>query len=144
MSLNVLVDTSVWSLALRRRPRDPAPAEASIAAELSELVTAGRARLIGVVRQEMLSGIKTAEQYERLRKTLRVYPDEVMSVDDYEAAAKAGNDCRAQGISGSAVDFLICAMALRREWAIFTTDPDFGRYAEALPIKLHLAPGAGA
>jgi predicted nucleic acid-binding protein len=144
MSVHVLVDTSVWSLALRRKPRDLAPAEAAIAAELSELVTAGRARLIGVVRQELLSGIKTPEQYERLRKALRAYSDEAINVDDFEAAAKASNDCRVQGISGSAVDFLICAMALRREWAIFSTDPDFQRYAKALPLKMHVAPAAEA
>lgn len=144
MSLNVLVDTSVWSLALRRKPRDLAPEEAAIATELSELVAAGRARLIGMIRQELLSGIKTLEQYERLRKTLRAYPDEPMNVDDFEAAAKANNDCRAQGITGSAVDFVICAIALRREWAIFTTDPDFRRYGRVLPLKLHLAPGTEA
>lgn len=144
MSLNVLVDTSVWSLALRRRTRDLAPAEATIRLELSELVTAGRARLIGMVRQELLSGIKTPEQYERLRKILRAYPDEPVNVDDFEAAAKANNDCRSHGILGSAVDFLICAIAMRREWAIFTTDPDFRRYAKVLPLKLHLSPAIEA
>ena len=142
MSLNVLVDTSVWSLALRRKPRDLAPAEAAIATELSELVTAGRARLIGIVRQELLSGIKTPEQYERLRKTLRAYPDEPVNVADFEAAAKANTDCRARGIPGSAVNFLICAMAMRREWAIFTTDLDFRRYARVLSLRLHAAPAA--
>lgn len=119
MSLNVLVDTSVWSLALRRKPRHLAPPEAAIRTELSELVTAGRAQLIGIVRQELLSGIKSPEQYERLRKSLRAYPDEPVKIDDFEAAAKANNNCRAQGITGSAVDFLICAIAMRREWAIF-------------------------
>jgi len=143
VSLNVLVDTSVWSLALRRRPRDLSPVEAAIVTGLSELVTAGRARLIGMVRQELLSGIQTPEQYEKLRKTLRAYPDEPVNVDDFEAAAKANNNCRAKGITGSAVDFLICAIAMRREWPIFTTDPDFGRYANVLSLRLHPAPGSG-
>jgi hypothetical protein len=35
-------------------------------------------------------------------------------------------------------------MALRREWAIFSTDPDFQRYAKALPLKMHVAPAAEA
>lgn len=142
MSVNVLVDTSVWSLALRRKLRDLAPAEAAIATELSELVISGRARLIGVVRQELLSGIKTPEQYERLRKTLRAYPDETATVDDFEAAAKVNNDCRTHGIAGSATDFLMCAISLRRQWAIFSSDPDFRRYAKVLPLKLHLSTAA--
>jgi predicted nucleic acid-binding protein len=137
VSLDVLVDTSVWSLALRRKPSDLAPAEAAIATELAELVGSGRVRLIGMVRQELLSGIKTAEHYEKLRKILRAYPDEPLDVGDYEAAAHAHNDCRKRGVSGSAIDFLICGIATRREWAIFSTDPDFARYAKVLDVKLH-------
>jgi predicted nucleic acid-binding protein len=47
------------------------------------------------------------------------------------------NQCRARGISGSAVDFLICAAAHRLKWAIFTTDLDFQRYASVLPLGLY-------
>lgn len=142
MSFDVLVDTSVWSLALRRRSGDLVPAEAAISTELSGLAATGRVRLIGMVRQELLSGIRANEQYERLRKSLRAYPDEAMTVDDFEAAAKAHNDCRRRGIQGSAVDFLICAIAIGRGWSIFTTDPDFEGYAKVLPLKLHKAPEA--
>lgn len=74
------------------------------------------------------------------RKTLRTYPEEPAGVDDLEAAAKAHNACRAQGIPGSGIDYLICAIAMRREWASFSTDPDFRRYAKVLSFKLHLSP----
>jgi len=60
-----------------------------------------------------------------------------LGVEDYEAAALASNDCRAAGVSGSAVDFLICAVALRRNWPVFTMDHDFTRYARHLPLRLH-------
>lgn len=135
--MNTLVDTSVWSLALRRRPQDLSAAERSIVAELTEIIQEGRARIIGPVRQELLSGIKHPAQYEKLRLALRAFPDEPIDIADYESAAKAGNDCRAKGIVVSTIDILICATALARQWSIFTTDPDFQNYAGVLPIKLH-------
>ena len=136
--MNVLVDTSVWSLALRRKAEDLSAGERSVVAELAELIKEGRARIIGLVRQELLSGIKTSGQYERLRGILRGFPDEPIGTSDYEAAAKASNDCRTKGIAVSVSDILICVIALARDWSIFAADPDFKTYAKILPIKLHL------
>jgi predicted nucleic acid-binding protein len=135
--MTVLVDTSVWSLALRRKNESLATNERNIVNELSELIREGRAQLIGLVRQELLSGIKAAEQYEKLRLYLRSFPDEVVDTSDHEEAAKAGNRCRARGIVVSIVDILLCAVAVKREWAIFTTDPDFSNYAKVLPLRIH-------
>jgi predicted nucleic acid-binding protein len=135
--MNVLVDTSVWSLALRRKTENLNATEKFIVAELSELVREGRARLIGLVRQELLSGIKTTEHFEKLRLHLRSFPDESIDTSDHEEAAKAGNRCRGKGIVVSIVDILLCAVAIKREWAIFTTDPDFTNYVKALPVSIH-------
>lgn len=136
--MNVLVDTSVWSFALRRRPEDLSLPETSIVAELRDLIRDSRARLIGPIRQEVLSGIKTLQQYEKLRTQLRTFPDEPVSISDYESAAAANNTCRAKGIAISVVDAIICAIALDRKYSIFTTDPDFLNFAKVLPIKLYL------
>ena len=135
--MNVLVDTSVWSLALRRKTASLKATEKFIVAELSELVREGRARLIGLVRQELLSDIKTTEQYEKLRLHLRSFPDEPIDTSDHEEAAKAGSRCRGKGIVVSIIDVLLCAVAIKREWAIFTTDPDFTNYMKVLPISIH-------
>ena len=106
--------------------------------ELSELIREGRAKIIGLVRQELLSGIKSNEQYEKLRLHLRAFPDELLDTSDYEEAAKAGNRCRTKGIVVSIVDVLLCAVTVRRDWTIFTTDPDFSRYARVLPLSIHV------
>ena len=135
--MNVLIDTSVWSLALRRKNESLATNERFLVAELSELIREGRARMIGLVRQELLSGIKATEQYEKLRLHLRSFPDEVVDASDYEKAAKAGNRCRAKGVVVSIVDILLCAVANKRQWTIFTTDPDFSNYAKVLPLRIH-------
>ncbi len=133
--MNILVDTSIWSLALRRKAQDLNPVERAAVAELTNLIKEGRARIIGLVRQELLSGIKAPSQYEKLRAILRAFPDEPVATADYEAAAKASNDCRARGVAVSVSDILICAIA--RDWSIFATDPDFKSYAKILPLKLH-------
>ncbi len=135
--MNVLIDTSVWSLVLRRKSPDLNSRESAIASEISELVLEGRVRLIGVVRQETLSGIKSADQYERLRRELRFHQDEPLSIEDFEAGAKTSNEFRSRGVQSSLVDSLICATAVRRHWSIFTTDPDFNRYAQILSLRLH-------
>jgi predicted nucleic acid-binding protein len=135
--MNVLVDTSVWSLALRRKNETLSTHERFLVTELSEVIREGRARVIGLVRQELLSGIKTSEQYEKLKLYLRSFPDEAVDTSDYEEGAKVGNRCRAKGAVVSIVDILLCAVAIKREWAIFTTDPDFSNYAKVLPLRLH-------
>jgi predicted nucleic acid-binding protein len=131
--VNVLIDTPVWSLALRRSR--PGPAE--VVHELSELVAEGRVVLIGPVRQELLSGIKAPRQFEMLRDHLRAFPDLEIETEDFEHAAQCFSRCRAKGIQGSNTDVLICAVALRRRLAVFTTDHDLARYARVLEITIH-------
>jgi len=135
--VNVLIDTSIWSLALRRRSADLNPQEVKIDQELRELVGEGRAVVVGVVRQEVLSGIRERASYLRLRDRLREFPDLVPSSFDHERAAEFGNTSRANGISGSPIDLLICSIAVSNALAVFTTDRDFERYASVLPVRLH-------
>ncbi len=100
--------------------------------------------LIGPIRQEILSGVRAESAFERLRDHLRAFDDEPLSFHDYEEAARCHNVCRAAGVAGSGVDFLLCAVALRRQAGIFTTDADFTRYAEHLPLSLYEAPAGKA
>ena len=95
-------------------------------------------KVIGLIRQELLSGIRSQEQYEKLRLYLRAFSNEGIETSDYEEAAMAGNRCRAKGIVGSIVDVLLCTVTMRRDWAIFTMDPDFSHYAKLLPLSLSM------
>jgi predicted nucleic acid-binding protein len=133
----VLVDTPVWSLALRRTNTDLNPREQRVTIGLQELIRDGRAQLIGPVRQELLSGVRQEASFRKLRDQLRAFDEPHIEVADYEEAARINNRCRSQGIAGSAIDFLICAAASRRDWQIFTTDQDFTRYASVIPLKLY-------
>ena len=134
--MNVLVDTSVWSLALRRREIDE---ESEIVRELRELIAEGSAVMIGPIRQELLSGIRSRQQFDSLRNHLRAFPDLLLEMIDYERAAEQLTACRKKGIQGSNTDFLICAVSERLELSIFTTDDDFTHFSKHLPIRLHRA-----
>lgn len=131
--MKVLVDTSVWSLALRR----DLPSDGPEVPELIELIKEFRVQMIGPVRQELLSGIKSQSQFQKLRNHLRSFPDFEITARDYEFAAEFFNVCRSKGIQGSNTDFLICSIAARNKIPIFTTDKDFTLFQLHLPITLH-------
>ena len=131
--MKVLVDTSVWSLALRRRR----PSTDAAVEELKHLIAEGRAAIVGPIRQELLSGIRETASFEQLRDHLRAFPDEPVRAADYERAAEHFNACRTRGIQGSNTDFLLCAVAERHRMTILTTDDDFATYARVLPVVLH-------
>lgn len=132
--MNVLVDTNIWSLAFRRQrvaTDDPN------VAELRQLVQENRAQIIGIVRQELLSGIRDAKQFQTLKEHLRAFPDLPISTEDYEQAAEWFTVCRQHGVQPSSADMLICSVAHRTQLPIFTLDKDFLHYAEYLPIQRH-------
>jgi len=136
--MKILVDTPVWSMALRRKAADLAQSERRLVQLLYEIVDEGRAQLLGSVRQELLSGLREDAQFRRLRDYLRDFPDIALAMEDYEEAARASNECRKSGIASTPVDMLICAVGLHHGYEIFSTDRDFSRYAAVLPIRLFL------
>lgn len=134
--MTVLVDTPIWSLLLRRQAYDLTVHQRTQLQALKEIVAEGRARLLGAVRQELLSGVRSSQQFARLQKALRFFPDVRLEIEDYETAAEIGNACRVHGVAGGPVNFLLCSVALRRGWAIYTSDRDFEHYAKYAPIVL--------
>jgi predicted nucleic acid-binding protein len=135
--VKVLVDTSVWSQALRRQKQETVPnTSLQVVHRLGSLIEDGRVAMLGPIRQELLSGIKTQAQFESLRHILSAFPDEKLDAEDYEMAANSFNACRQLGIQGSNTDFLICAVSLAKKWPIFSLDKDFERYQKCLPLIL--------
>lgn len=134
--MSVIVDTSVWSLALRRKTP---PDSSSAIQALRNLITDDQVVLLGAIRQEILSGVRNSEQFTRLRDYFRGFSDLKLVPEDYELAAEFFNTCRRNGIQGSNTDFLICATAHRRSYSILTTDNDFQRFQAHIPITLSSA-----
>lgn len=128
--MKVLVDTSVWSLALRRNENS------EIAQKLAELILESLVIMIGPVRQELLSGISNEAAFSNLKAKLEPFDDLPITTHDYETAAQYYNLCRKHGVQGSHIDFLICAVASNNKLSIYTTDKDFSLFAKYLPLHL--------
>ena len=134
--MKVIVDTSVWSLVLRRTAPSAATTD-----EVERLVRQGRIQMLGLIRQELLSGIRTAERFRALRDQLAEFPDLPITSNDHEAAAASFNICRAGGVQGNVVDMFICAVAIAHNLSIYTLDRDFDAYGRFLSFKRHRPDG---
>jgi predicted nucleic acid-binding protein len=114
----------VWSLALRRKKGAARMKqdEARLVAVLTEGIKDGRVVIVGPVRQEILSGIKHVEQFEKILERLGAFPDVAIESIDYVQAARLDNRCREAGVQCGEVDMLLCAVADRHDWTVLTHD----------------------
>jgi len=131
--LKVLVDTPIWSYALRSQNEN----YQSEINELIFLIRDQRVLIIGPIRQEILSGYSDLRKYRKLKEKLSYFDNMPILDSDYELAAELCNKCRKKGIQGSHIDFLICAVAKRLDISIFTTDNDFQHYQKVISNKLY-------
>jgi len=129
--MKLLVDTCIWSQVLRHKQPNQ-----GLEVKLKDLIHDGRVCIIGPIRQEILSGITNAKQFNTLRKALSAFEDIPLRTEHFEKAAEFNNVCRTKGIQGLTIDFLICAVAFLENLVIFTTDKDFERYKKYLPLRL--------
>lgn len=117
----LLVDTSVWSLALRRdRPRRNRHVR-----RFQEALVDGEVVLTGVVLQEVLQGVLVGPTKDRLVAQLSKLPLLVPSRDDHLLAAEFFTACRRNGVQLATVDALLAALCVRRDLAMLSTDKDF-------------------
>ena len=130
--MKVLVDTCIWSHALRHKKPD-----ADLSVKLNDLIKDGRVVMIGPIRQELLSGISEMTQFKKLKEKLSYFEDLPLASEFFVKAAEFCNICRKKGIQGSTTDFLICAISSLQKLQIFTDDKDFISYNKHLPIHLY-------
>lgn len=130
--MSVLVDTSVWSLALRR----DRPAAAPEVDRLRVAIERGDACLTGVILQEVLQGFPRADRARRLVEYLAPFPLLALHRGDYVYAAEIRNQCRGRGLAVTTVDAQIAAAAINHRCSLLTADQDFGRIARHFPLRL--------
>jgi predicted nucleic acid-binding protein len=131
----VIVDAVIWSKVYRWKHLDKA--SQNLVDEMSVLIAGDWNVMLGAVRQEVLSGISERATFEAVKQKLSRFPDYLPQSEDYVLAAEFSNTCRTHGVQGSPTDFLICAVAARNSWEIFTEDNDFLSYRRHLPITLY-------
>lgn len=131
--MKIVVDTSVWSLVLRRKETK----QSAIAENLKKLIEKGeQIYLLGIILQEILSGIADKRLFKKVSEHLAVFPLIKLERNDYIEAAKLRNYCNQKGVQAGSIDFLIASVCINREVLLFSTDNDFRNIAKFSKLKL--------
>jgi len=131
--MTVLVDTSVWSLALRRAGPERV-AEVDALAEL--LRGADLVATTGIVLQELLQGSVRADTRELILERFRRLTFVMPTPDDHVGAARVRTTCRERGVQLGTVDALIAQLCIRHGLTLLTTDGDFTHAANHVPLRV--------
>jgi predicted nucleic acid-binding protein len=131
--MNLLVDTSVWSLALRRDPPAVMPHIAALrqALEGDDVVVT-----TGLVLQELLQGFAGPRARRDIIEHFAALPMISPGREDHVAAAELRNKCRRAGVQMGTIDALLAQLCIRHGLTLLTTDKDFTRAALHCPLKV--------
>ena len=131
--MSLLVDTSVWSLALRR----DAPPDLPEVRALATALQAGELVLTtGLILQEVLQGFLGPKAREAILARFAALPLLVPDRRDHIEAAGLRNQCRRQGLQVGTIDALLAALCLRHALTLLTTDSDFRQAAEVTQLSV--------
>jgi predicted nucleic acid-binding protein len=131
--MKYVVDTSVWSLALRKKGHR----KTEEVRKLSVLLKEGeRVFVPGIILQEVLQGIRNPKQFLQIKEALGCFPSLETSNDDHMFAAELFNTCRAKGIQASTIDFLIASIVIRNDCILLSADKDFLHISKHCELKL--------
>lgn len=131
--MRVLVDTSVWSLALRKKGPTDHPCVQKLAALLSRNEDVV---LTGLILQEMLQAFRTDTTFRRVVNYFKPFPLLEFHRSDFVAAARLHRKCAAKGISASTADCQIAIASVENGCPLLTADKDFQRIARCSSLKL--------
>jgi predicted nucleic acid-binding protein len=131
--LNLFVDTSVWSLALRR---DSPAAQPEIRRLQAALESGESVYTTGLILQELLQGFSGPRARDRIVDRFATLPLIVPDRQDHIEAAGLRNSCRRAGIQVGTIDALLARLCLRFDLELLTTDRDFARIADRTGLRV--------
>ena len=131
--MKTLVDTSVWSLALRKK----GPTNDRTVGILAALLNGNEdIVLIGIILQEILQAFRSDSTVKRVAQYLAPVPLLPLDRSDFVNAATLHRKCASKGIAASTVDCLIATAAINHQCVLLTADKDFARIAQHCKLKL--------
>ena len=131
--MNIFVDTSVWSLALRR----DAPPDHPAVGRLGNALTRGEHVFTnGLVLQELLQGFRGPKVAENIIERFAALPFVTPTRADHVEAAGLRNACRRRGVQVGTIDALLASLCIAHDLVMLSTDRDFARIAESTPLVL--------
>jgi len=131
--MTLLVDTSVWSLALRR---DCDRTEPEVEALKDALDGADVVVTTGLVLQELLQGFNGPKSASAIVERFSALPLIFPEREDHISAAQIRNTCRRAGVQIGTVDALIAQLCISNDLTLLTTDQDFSHAAAHCKLKV--------
>jgi predicted nucleic acid-binding protein len=136
--LSIFVDTSVWSLALRR----DGPSSAAQVVALIRMIESGEPILTtGFVLQELLQGFSAPKAREQILERFTALPLLVPGRQDHVDAAELRNTCRRHGVQAGTIDALFAQLCIRHNLLMLTSDNDFQSIAKHCALRIWSATG---
>jgi len=131
--MTLLVDTSVWSLALRRDIQAAEPPVQQLRKALlgSEIIVT-----TGLILQELLQGFLGPRAQTQIVERFAALPLLQPDRDDHINAAILRNTCRRAGVQLATVDALLAQLCIRHDVMLLTTDKDFTHATEHCPLRV--------
>ena len=131
--IKLLIDTSVWSEALRRKEKSLNSSETLVRRIIEnndEIV------IVGIILQEILSGITNEKLFSEIQNILNDFSYIEITKEDYIHAAELRNKCKQKGITAGSLDFLIASVAIRNKLTLVTYDNDFKNISKYTELKI--------
>ena len=135
--MSLFVDTSVWSLALRR---DPASAAPEVFALRRALEGGDAVVTTGLILQELLQGFAGPRARRQIVERFSALPLLVPDREDHVEAAELRNRCRRAGVQIGTIDALLAQICIRYKLTLLTTDRDFELAASHCPLSVWRSP----
>lgn len=130
--MSLFVDTSAWSLALRRDP----PLDAPVVSRLRVALETGEAVVTtGIVLQELLQGFHGARARAAIIERFAALPMVVPDRADHIAAAELRTLCGQRGVQVATIDALLAAICIRHDLTMLTADRDFQHIARHTDLR---------
>jgi predicted nucleic acid-binding protein len=131
--MSLLVDTSVWSLALRR----DAPPDVPEVRALRDALAGGEiVATTGVILQELLQGVVPERARTQIIETFTALEYLAPSREDHVAAAGVRNTLRSAGVPVGTTDALITHLAIAGGHTLLTADKDFQTASSHVSLRL--------
>lgn len=131
--MKVVVDTSVWSLSLRKDK----PSNYAVVKKLAMLLEENMdVLIIGVILQEVLQAFRHEKTFKKVLKEFDPLPLLAVNREDYVTAAKLHRRCAGKGISATTVDCLIASVTVSSGSYLLTADKDFTHIASVSDLRL--------
>ena len=131
--MNILVDTSVWSLALRRDSTPDCQAVSRLEAALND---GENVFTTGLILQELLQGFKGPKAQRRIIEDFSYLPLIIPEKRDHIDAADLKVKLRQKGLQVGTIDVLLAQLCLRYRLSLLSTDKDFLHIAKHAPLVL--------